>query len=304
MTGDSGSVPSGPPVTGIENNQTRVVPIDQIVVDGQRRSLDERTVEELMESIKRVGQLNPITGVSHKAADGKVKLVAGLHRLEARKRLGFSTIQCTVLACDEPLQIELAEIDENILRNNPSPAEHAMLTARRAVILKALAEQDGTLSQTATASKQAQRRAGLRPGYDAASVRDKASRTGESKDKIHRSKKRGILGGILKKVRGTSLDKGVELDALAKLSEAEREDLANRAATGEKVSARTAARKPKPEPQRLVPTRQRALVRFTSWHDEFKDLEHLAAVKRQIADIFSALTSDPPTSGETEWGSV
>ena len=77
-----------------------------------------------------------------------------------------------------------------------------MLTTRRAEILKGLAEQDGTLSLTATASKQAQRRAGLRPGHDAASVRDQARRTGESKDKIYRSKKRGgILGDILDKVR-------------------------------------------------------------------------------------------------------
>ena len=61
------------------------------------------------------------------------------------------------------------------------------------------------------------------------------SKTGETKDKIQRSKKRvEILGGILKKVVGTSLDKGSELDALAKLPEAEREDLADRAASGEK----------------------------------------------------------------------
>ena len=37
------------------------------------------------------------------------------------------------------------------------------------------------------------------------------------------------LGGTLDRLFGTSLDKGVELDELAKLPEAEREDLADRA---------------------------------------------------------------------------
>ena len=105
MTEEPDGISSRSPtaVIGIENNQTRAVPIDQIVVDGKRRSVDESKVEELIESFERVGQLNPITGVSHKAADGqeKVRLVTGLHRLEARKRQGFSTIQCTILACDD-----------------------------------------------------------------------------------------------------------------------------------------------------------------------------------------------------------
>jgi hypothetical protein len=39
----------------------------------------------------------------------------------------------------------LAEIDENIVRNNPSPADHALLTARRFEIIKQLAEREGTL---------------------------------------------------------------------------------------------------------------------------------------------------------------
>ena len=238
MTDGSGSIPSVSPTTRIENNRTRTEPIDKVAVDGPRRELDHAKVAELMKSIQSVGLLNPILVVVRKEEDGdeNVRLVAGLHRLEAMKQLGKVNIQCTVLERDETLRVQLAEIDENIIRNNPSPAEHAMLTERRAQILKALAD------------------------HDAASVRDQARRTGESKDKIHRSKKRGILGDILNKVRGTSLDKGVELDALAKLSEAEREDLANRAATGEEVSARTAGRKPKPEPQRPVPTRQRALA--------------------------------------------
>ena len=59
------------------------------------------------------------------------------------------------------------------------------------------------------------------------------------------------LGDDLPRVTGTSLDKGVELDALAKLPEADRAELIERAQAGEKVSARDAtpaAPTPKPVP--------------------------------------------------------
>ena len=51
------------------------------------------------------------------------------------------------------------------------------------------------------------------------------------------------IGDDLERVTGTSLDKGVELDALAKLPEPERKDLIDRAEAGEQVSARPAAPK-------------------------------------------------------------
>src|SRR6478672_1374932 len=94
------------------------------------------------------------------------ELVAGFHRLEAMTRLGIATIQCTVLECDDALRVELAEIDENFIRSDPSPAEHALLTGRRREIIRALADQQGTLSQDETASRQAKRRAGQKTGPD------------------------------------------------------------------------------------------------------------------------------------------
>ena len=121
-------------------------------------------------------------------------------------------------------------------------------------------------------------------GHDVASVRDQAKRTGDSKDKVQRSLKRGMLGSILDKVRGTSLDKGVELDALGKLPEAEQEALANRAASGEEVSARTPDRKPTPEPagKPQGTSWQKALVDFVCWIERNGNLDHLASVQRRL----------------------
>jgi ParB-like chromosome segregation protein Spo0J len=285
-------------ITGPENNKTITVPIGQVVVDGERRPINEAKVAELMESIRTVGILNPIV-VVRKGKNG-FRLVAGLHRREAMKRLGFASIQCTVLEHNDVLRIELAEIDENITRHNPGAAEHALLTVRRGEIIKELAQQSGTLSQATTSSNQALRRAGQRTGPDVASVRDQASKTGETKDKIQRSKKRGgLLRDVLSRVRGTSLDKGVELDALAKLPKAEREDLADRAASGEAVSARTAGRKPKPQSHHKFQgtPRQRALGQFAAWVDNYGHLEHLAGVQQQILEIKMALQRDPDLAG-------
>jgi hypothetical protein len=56
---------------------------------------------------------------------------------------------------------------------------------------------------------------------------------------LSRSAARGeALGDDLAAVTGTSLDKGVELDALAKLPKDERKGLIDRARAGEKVTAR------------------------------------------------------------------
>ena len=141
----------------------------------------------------------------------------------------------------EALQIELTEIYENLFCGDLSAAEHAILTGQRSELMQELAAQNGTLSQFATASKQAFRRAGDKPGHHVGSVRDQAKRTGAFKDKLQRSMRRWeILGSrLLYKIVGTTLDSVRELDVLGQLPEAERGELAKRAASGERVTART-----------------------------------------------------------------
>ena len=78
------------------------VPIFQINVNAGRREADPEAVQKLADSISKVGLLNPIT------VDQEYTLIAGLHRLEAAKRLGWSEIECTVSSLDG-LLAELAE---------------------------------------------------------------------------------------------------------------------------------------------------------------------------------------------------
>jgi N6-adenosine-specific RNA methylase IME4 len=71
--------------------------------------------------------------------------------------------------------------------------------------------------------------------------------TGVGERTIQREAARGEKLGeeVLRKVVGTSLDKGEELDALAKLSEKKRDELVDRAASGLTVTAKTAAKQEK-----------------------------------------------------------
>ncbi len=107
------------------------IQIFQINVNDGRRKVDPKAVQTLADSISKVGLLNPIT------VDRKYTLIAGLHRLEAVKLLGWSEIACTV--CDlEGLEIELAEIDENLIRKELDLISESEQLARRKEIYEIL----------------------------------------------------------------------------------------------------------------------------------------------------------------------
>ena len=92
------------------------VKIEEIKVNPGRRAVSRDGIEELAFSMEQVGLLNPITLTED------YTLVAGLHRLEAAKSLGWSEIECTISELDG-LTARLAELDENFARTNLSPLE-------------------------------------------------------------------------------------------------------------------------------------------------------------------------------------
>jgi ParB/Sulfiredoxin domain len=109
--------------------ETRLIALGDIAVAKHRlRALREDTANALTQSMADQGQLQPI--VVRPREHGGYWLVAGLHRLAAAKKLKWKEINCTVfdgMAADEA---ELAEIDENLIRAELSPAER--LTYREA----------------------------------------------------------------------------------------------------------------------------------------------------------------------------
>ena len=100
------------------------VAISAIKINPGRRPANLDGIKELVRSISEVGLLNSIT------IDQEHTLVAGLHRLEATKMLGWTEIECNICTLDA-LQTELAEIDENVVRTELSVIEYGELLERR-----------------------------------------------------------------------------------------------------------------------------------------------------------------------------
>lgn len=108
-----------------------LIKISEININPGRREAEPKSIEELARSISEIGLLNPIT------VDQGYTLIAGLHRLEAAKRLGWTEVECTVTGLDG-LQAELAEIDENMVRSELSAVEYGAVLLRRKEIYEAL----------------------------------------------------------------------------------------------------------------------------------------------------------------------
>lgn len=107
------------------------VKIEDITVNPGRRAVSQDGIEELAFSIEQIGLLHPITLTEDHT------LVAGLHRLEAVKSLGWSEIECTITDLDS-LTAQLAELDENFARTNLSPLEIGDFLKRRKEIYEEL----------------------------------------------------------------------------------------------------------------------------------------------------------------------
>ena len=107
------------------------IKISEIKINPGRREAEPKAIEELAKSIAAVGLMNPVT------LDQNNTLIAGLHRLEAAKLLGWTEIECTVSDADG-LQAELAEIDENFVRAGLSHRELGDLLLCRKELYEAI----------------------------------------------------------------------------------------------------------------------------------------------------------------------
>ncbi|MCJ8280245.1 MAG: ParB N-terminal domain-containing protein [Rivularia sp. ALOHA_DT_140] len=105
------------------------VSIEKIKYGNNRRPINDEKVEQLKKSIELNGLLNPIT------VDRDFNLIAGLHRLTACKLLDFKYIECNIVTYDSDENARLAEIDENLIRNELEPLERGKLVLEREKIL-------------------------------------------------------------------------------------------------------------------------------------------------------------------------
>lgn len=91
------------------------------------RALSRARVKALADSIAVIGLLNPITV---RATGNEYTLVAGRHRLEAARLLGWQEIEATIVELSD-IDTMLAEIDENLIRSELSDLERSEHLAER-----------------------------------------------------------------------------------------------------------------------------------------------------------------------------
>ena len=186
------------------------IEISKIII-GPRRALGD--VTELAESIKEIGLLNPITVTKDYA------LIAGHHRLKAFEALGIDLIPIRIIDCTA-LQAELAEIDENLIRNNGTELEQGISLARRKEIYLELHPETAKGVAGANASNKSQGNASN--AHDIMSfASDTANKTHQSKRTTERKVSIGEkLGSIADEIKAAGIDDSQkDLIELAKLKD-------------------------------------------------------------------------------------
>lgn len=88
-----------------------------------RREFDEQALDELAESIRQIGIIQPIT--VRKMDDGTYQIIAGERRWRASQRAGLNTIPAYIRTADDERVMQMALV-ENIQREDLNAIEVAM----------------------------------------------------------------------------------------------------------------------------------------------------------------------------------
>ena len=177
---------------------------------GQRlRSYDGDKVAALMDSIRELGLRTPVSLV--RQGEENFRLVAGLHRLEACRRLGWEHIDALFVDTLGEIDQQMWEIDENLVRAELSEGERSEHLMRRKQLFEKKREEERVSGK----------REGVKPQHETGFATDTAERTGLTKRHINRSIRRAerIATDVREAIRlSPSFRKAVELDALADLN--------------------------------------------------------------------------------------
>jgi ParB family chromosome partitioning protein len=233
-----------------------IIAINDIEIGKRLRGLRETTVTELVDSIGRLGLQVPIsvtTGVRKRpndADDVSFELVAGRHRLEACKRLGWTEIEASIFQMSDD-ERALWEIDENLCRAELTELERGEHLAKR----KPVYERLHPSSKASVGTELAQKRWG--DAAENSSVASFAADTAEKigvtdraiRQSIRRVKK--IDAKLRDRIRDNPqiADSGVELDALAQMEPQQQRKAVALVESGQAAGIRDAKKLIAPKPQ-------------------------------------------------------
>ena len=108
------------------------LPLDAILVANRLRPVDQAHAATIAASMRQSGLLQPIM-VMPTQSSNQHRLVAGAHRLEAARLLGWSEITCQIADISEG-EARLAEIDENLMRHELDALDRALFMAERKAV--------------------------------------------------------------------------------------------------------------------------------------------------------------------------
>lgn len=125
---ERGTAPTGEEVVTL-SRETMEIPIDAIEVNPYqpRQDFDEAALEELANSIKVHGIIQPLT--VRRLHEGKYQLIAGERRLKASRLAGLETVPAFIRIADDQGMLEMA-IVENIQRADLNAMEVAFSLQR------------------------------------------------------------------------------------------------------------------------------------------------------------------------------
>jgi ParB family chromosome partitioning protein len=259
-----------------------MIEVGLIFTAGRLRGTDNAQVKALADSIAEVGLLNPITVYPREIIRNGQKsegfgLVAGAHRLEACKSLGWQEVPAIVVDLDEDDRI-IAECDENLCASKLTASEQAMFTAKR---------KEAYLRKHPETAHGGDRKSDQVEKFSTWSFADdQAAKTGVTARKVRMDAERGekVTIAALAMVKGTKLDTGQFLDRLKNVKPE------NQAAYVQRELDAMQAPKPKtaaphaPDPQDDYEVKERQVAALMSaWNKAGKEareafLERIGAV--------------------------
>jgi len=204
----------------------------EIFVGERLRGLDDNAVTELAQSIDKRGLINPII------VDDMGYLVAGYHRLEAVRKLGWKEVSVIVAKVGD-LEAQLIEIDENLIRKELTILEKCGLHALRKEYYESLNPEARHGGDRKSPKARSKRHDGVSKSY----AQDAAEKTRQSERTVQRMAKLGKDLGpeVQELLKGSPVaDRGTELKKLAKLPPETRRAVAQKIADGKATSVRVA----------------------------------------------------------------
>jgi ParB family transcriptional regulator, chromosome partitioning protein len=211
----------------LDVEQLREIDIDQILPNSQqpRKNFDEESLEELADSIRQHGVVQPI--VVRALEDGFFQLIAGERRWRASQRAGLTRVPAVIRQAGEHDTLEIALI-ENLQRQDLNPLEEAQAYERLIV--------DFGLTQDEVARRVGKNRATVAnmlrllklPDEVQQWLRDNKLSTGHAKALLSLSQPDAILDAARKVIQGS-------------LSVRHTEMLVGRIAKGESQNSESAA---------------------------------------------------------------